>query len=52
MSELGKIKPLVQTIPIRSVNKDTAKKEQKKKEKGKGLPPQDDSSDEHVNEYI
>lgn len=53
MSDLGKIKPLIQPLPIRPVNKDPARKEQEKKKKGKDLPQQEDgSSEEHVNEYI
>ncbi|MEO1926503.1 MAG: hypothetical protein ABGY08_11035 [Gammaproteobacteria bacterium] len=53
MSELGSIKPTIQTVPIRVVKKDPDKKEQRKKKKGKGLPEQrQESSEKHVNEYI
>lgn len=53
MSELSSIKSRIQTVPIKAVNKDPAKKEQDKKKKGKTLPQQEDnSSSEHVNEYI
>ena len=53
MSDVGPLKPLIQTMPARAVNKDPAKKEQRKKKEGKKLPQQEkDSSIEHVNEYI
>ncbi len=53
MSDIGKIKAPIQTIPVRAVNKDPAKKEQAKKKKGKGLPEQErESSEVHVNEII
>jgi hypothetical protein len=53
MSDIGKIKLPIQTIPIRAVNKNPAKKEQGKKKKGKGLPKQEkESSEVHVSEYI
>ena len=53
MSDIGKIKSPIQTIPIRAVNKDPAKKELGKKKKGKGLPEQEkESSEVHVSEYI
>ena len=53
MSDIGKIKPLTKTIPIRPLNKDTAKKEQEKKKKEEDIPSQDvDSNSEHINEFI
>jgi hypothetical protein len=53
MSDLGKIKSVIQTIPVRAVNKDPAKKEQGKKKKGKTLPQQEKNSlIEHVDEFI
>lgn len=53
MSDIGPIKPLAHTNPIRPLNKDTAKKEQQKKKKDKVLPElEKDDSEEHVNEYI
>jgi len=53
MSEIGKLKPVIQTNPIRKINKDPTKKEQSKKEEGKGLPQQDnDNSDDHIDELI
>jgi hypothetical protein len=53
MSEVGKLKPVIQTIPIRPINKDATKKEQGKKEEGKELPQQDENdSGDHVDEFI
>ena len=53
MSDIGTIKPLIQAVPIRPVNKDPAKKKQGKKKKGKILAElEKDSSKKHVNEYI
>lgn len=53
MSEPGTIKPLIQTIPVRAVNKDPAKKEQDRKKKEKGSSDQEKGSSKgHVNEYI
>ena len=53
MSELSTIKSRIQTIPVRAVNKDPAKKEQDKRKKGKELPQDEDKdSSDHVNEYI
>jgi hypothetical protein len=56
MSDIGKIKPLSQTIPIRPLNKDTAKKEKENKEKNKkedDTSKQDvDGATEHINEFI
>lgn len=53
MSEVGKLKPIIQTIPIRPINKDPTKKEQSKKEKGKSLPQQDDdNSADKIDELI
>jgi hypothetical protein len=53
MSDVGPLKPLIHTNPVRPVNRDPAKKEQEKKKKGKELPQQEeDGSNEHVDEYI
>lgn len=53
MSEVGKLKPVIQTVPIRPINKDPKKKEQGKKEEGKELPQQDDdNSGLHIDELI
>ncbi len=53
MSDVGPVKPLIHTNPIRAINKDPAKKEQGKKKKGKDLPQQEENSlIEHVDEYI
>lgn len=53
MSEVGKLKPVIQTIPIRPINKNPRKKEQSEKEEGKDLPQQDnDNSDDHIDELI
>jgi hypothetical protein len=53
MSDIGKINKPIQTIPVRAVNKDPAKKEQNKNKKGKGSQEDEkDSSKLHVNEYI
>jgi hypothetical protein len=53
MSDTGSIKRLIQTNPVRAINKDPAKKDHSKKKKGKELPEQEkDNSKGHVNEYI
>ena len=53
MSDVGKLKPVIQTIPIRPINKDPKKKEQNKEEEGKDLPQRDDdNSDDHIDELI
>jgi len=53
MSDVGIVKPLIQTVPVRAVDKEPAKKEQGKRKKGKVLPQQEkESSEKHVNEYI
>ena len=53
MSDIGKLKPIMQTIPIRPINKDSRKKEQSKKDEGKALPKKEEhNSDEHIDELI
>ncbi len=54
MSDIGNIKPLIHTNPVRAINKDPAKKEQgKKKKKDEVLPQKEkNSSIEHVDEFI
>lgn len=53
MSDIGKLKPVIQTVPIRPINKDPKKKEQTRNEEGKELPQQEeDSSDDHIDELI
>lgn len=53
MSDIGKVKPTIQTIPIRPISKDIPKKEQGEKEEGKGLPEEnEDNSDDHIDELI
>ena len=53
MPELGIIKPLVQTTPIKPVNKDSAKKEEGKKKKDKKTPDSEKANSKgHISEYI
>ena len=53
MSEVGKLRPVIQTVPVRPINKEPDKKKQQKKEEGKELPQQEDeNSNEHVDEFI
>ena len=53
MSDIGTIKPLVQPVPIKPVNKDSAKKENGRKKKDKKALDQEEAKNNgHVNEYI
>ena len=53
MSDSGLIKPLTQPAPIRQINKDSAKKENRGKKKEKKALDQEDANNKgHINEYI
>lgn len=53
MSDLGPIKPLTQPIAIKPLNRDDAKKdERKKKQDEKEKNSSESDSDGHINEYI
>ena len=53
MSDIGKLKPVMQTVPIRPINKDTAKKERgKKEEREDSQEYEDKNSDDHIDELI
>ncbi len=53
MSELGKIRPLHRTVPVRPLGKDSSQKEKRKDEREDKADEQDVSSKKgKINEYI
>ena len=53
MSDLGKIKPLHRTLPVRPLNKDSSQKEQRKDKRNSKADEQEVNSKKGtINEYI